>query len=227
MDALDRAAGDASLEHPLAGVTAEIGFDQGLRHTRERDRLDRQPECGREPSQRGDFAVIEAAGPLRGPARQEAVHLADRLVLVEALHHAEIVGLPFASVFLQHRKRRRLAACEPVSHLRAAGFQQVIEGASAPSLGGLWLQGRLILDNGTVHLSVPPPTEHAPFIEWVQRINDRRAARQVEAGRDATLTKAVEQDDLVVPDDTPVHDPGENAFHVCFGNRHIRCVSVS
>ena len=87
----------------------------------------------------------------------------------------------------------RFALPDPRAKLVAAGRQQMIEDAALPIGCRLAFLGATILDNGLFLDAVVAPAEGAAFVDRVQRVDQRHAARQIEPGRLAPLAETVQQ----------------------------------
>ena len=139
IDALGDAAGDAPAQHLLGGVAAEIDAPERARDIDLLRRFDRKRQRRHQIAQRFQFAVGEAALAAGREIRVEAIHLAERAGVAEAMDEAKEMPVPLVDEVGHHRKFQRGVVGQIELKLVVAVFEHVMEGGAPPVLGGIAL----------------------------------------------------------------------------------------
>ena len=193
VDALGDAARDAPAQHLGRGVAAEIDSPQRAGDVDLLRRLDRQSQHRHEIAQCFQLPVAEAALAAGGEIGIEAVHLAERSGVAEAMDQRDQMPMPALEEIADQRELERSLVGEIDPHLVIAIFEHVMEGRTAPVPGGFALCRRAIFEGVAFIARLVVPAEAAPFIDRVQRIDEGHRARQMQAAVAAALAEAANQ----------------------------------
>ena len=147
------------------------------------------PSVGARRRRAAMSASLKPFGVARRPARVDAVHLADRGVLGEAVDEDDVVGVTQILHLLDDGEVGRIAEADAPAQFLAAGLQQVIERAALPGFGSLAFGGAAILGGGVLLDVVVAPAEDGAFVHRMQRVDDHKRARDRKARRVALLAE--------------------------------------
>src|SRR5581483_4748089 len=110
-------------------------------------RLDRQSQHRHEIAQCFQLLVAEASLAAGGEVRIEAIHLAERSGIAKAMDQSEHMTVPALNEIADQRKLEGGIVGKIDPHLIIAIFQHVMEGGTAPVLGGFALTRGAILES--------------------------------------------------------------------------------
>ncbi len=207
VDPVRHTARDPAAQHHAPGVPAEVGLDQGFGDAAERGAFHRQRQERRQPLQRGHFAVAETFGPVGGPGRIDAVHLADDALGCEPVHHHDHLGRAFHLLRFEEGGARLRLGTDAVSAQLLAALDQPIKRRCAPIRGRFALVRAAVFDELRLPILGLVPADRAALVDRVQRVDDHEAGRERQTGGDRTLAETGHQLGLGRADQAFAGDP--------------------
>ena len=211
LDPLGDAARDFSAQHLFGGVAPEIDPAQGARDIHLRRRLDRKAQYRHEIAQRREILFAKSVVAPGDPIGIDAVHLAERAGLTEAVHEGDKVLVAFRREVIDHREIERCGVGEIEPQLLVAMLQHVEEGAAPPVPRRIAGIGRAILETVALVGFGVVPAKAAALEDRVQRIDEDEPARQVETARPAALAETADQVVLRQAGEALGHEPVHQA----------------
>src|SRR5262249_47630412 len=115
--------------------------------------------------------------------------------------------MPVVEETADQREAERSLVGEIDLHLIMAVFEHVMERGAAPVLGGLAFGRRTILERVAFVAGAVVPAKAASLVDRVQCVDERHAARQMQAAIAATLAEAANQLRLGKTRETLAHQP--------------------
>jgi len=109
------------------------------------------------------------------------------------MNESDVVGLTLRFHIAQDREVLRVARADSAAQLAASSLYQMVERAALPIGRGLADVRRPVFDDRRLLDAVGSPTKRAAFMDRMQRVDDKRGARERNACAAAAVAEALQR----------------------------------